>query len=122
MLGTRVSLLVVDDETEIGSILKRYLSVREYDVELAYNGESALKMLESRKFNVVLLDVLMHGLSGEVVAKIIKDKYPQTKLIVITAFADAAWRITREVDLDGCLIKPVVLEDIYSNLQKLKFA
>ena len=115
----KIRLLVVDDEPEVGNLLKHYLSSRDYEVTVAYSGEQALGILEKQKIDLILLDVLLHGMSGGEVAKIVKEKYPQIKIVLVTAFQAAADKIAQEVQLAGCFIKPKGLEDIYSRLQKI---
>jgi two-component system response regulator HydG len=119
MLNRKIRLLVVDDEPEVGNLLKHYLSAREYEVAVAYSGEEALKILEHQRMDMVLLDILMHGMSGEEVAKTVREKYPDIKIVVVTAFPILAEKIAQQVDLAGCFIKPKGIEDIYNKLQKI---
>ncbi|MFH0827125.1 MAG: response regulator [Candidatus Omnitrophota bacterium] len=119
MEGKKVRLLIVDDEPEVGNLLKHYLSAREYEVTVTFSGEGALKILEKQPMDLILLDILMHGMSGEKVAKIVKEKYPDIKIVVVTAFPHLAEKIAREVELAGCFIKPEGIEDIYQKLQKI---
>ncbi|MCU0665683.1 MAG: response regulator [Candidatus Omnitrophica bacterium] len=113
-ISTRI--LVVDDEPEVGETLKRYLSVRNFQVTTAYNAETALRMLESHPADIVILDILMHGMNGQACARIIKEKYPNTKIMVVTAYPDMAFSLSREITLHGCFIKPAGIEEIYHKL------
>lgn len=119
MLNEKVKILVVDDEPDVADTLKRYLSVRGYQILTAYSGEQALAILETEKVDLVLLDIIMHGLNGEAVAKIIKDKYPDIKVIIVTAHPEAGNRIAGNIALEGLLVKPCGIEDLYSKLLNL---
>jgi len=119
MQDRKVKLLIVDDEPEVGNLLKHYLSAREYEVTVTFSGEEALKILEKQPIELVLLDILMHGMSGEKVAKIIRENYPKIKIVLVTAFPHLAEKIAKEVELAGCFIKPKGIEDIYQKLQKI---
>lgn len=122
MTGEIIKLLVVDDEPDVGDMLKSYLSTRQYEVSIAYSGEEALKTLEAQNVDLVLLDILMHGLNGDEVAKIIKDRYPTIKIFVLTGFPEAADRMAREVPIDGLFYKHFGLQDIYIKLQNLQLS
>ncbi len=63
-LVKRASVLVVDDETQVTAALQRALG-GEHDVSTAHNGPDALRMLEEgRRFDVILCDVMMPGMTG----------------------------------------------------------
>ncbi len=109
-------ILIIDDEPDVGNVLKHYLSARRFDVFISNSGEAGLKILEKEKVDLVLLDLVMHGMSGRVVAKIIKEKYPNTKIILVTAYPDEADLTSLNVPIDGCFIKPAGLEDLYNKL------
>lgn len=112
-------ILVIDDEPDIINSVKRFLSMKNFDVRNANSGEEALRILESENFDIVLLDIIMHGINGDAIAKIIKDKYPDTKIIIVTAHPEAGYRVSSNVIIDGVFIKPFCLEDIYTKLTAL---
>jgi len=112
-------ILVVDDEPEIINYLKRFLSIRSFEVRNAYSGEEALRILETEPIDIVLLDIIMHGINGDAVARIIKEKYPSTKVIIVTASREACYRVNSNVILDGIFIKPYCLEDLATKLASL---
>jgi DNA-binding NtrC family response regulator len=60
----RKSILVVDDEKNQREILETNLSGEGYDVTTASSGEAAMKFVESRRFDLVLTDLKMTGMSG----------------------------------------------------------
>jgi class 3 adenylate cyclase len=78
-------ILVVDDEPNNRDMLSRRLERRGYSVEQAEDGVTALRMIEAERFDVVLLDVMMPGMSGlEVLDALRRDRSP-TELPVILA-------------------------------------
>ncbi|MCP4113316.1 MAG: SpoIIE family protein phosphatase [Desulfobacteraceae bacterium] len=81
--GSGYRILVVDDEPVNLQVLKNYLS-SEYSVTLAANGEEAIDALRSgQHFDIVLLDVMMPGMSGYEVCRLLRDKYPANELPVV---------------------------------------
>lgn len=60
----QISILVVDDEAEIADLLEVHLSAEGYDVVKACTAQQALRLLQERTFELVLLDVMMPGMDG----------------------------------------------------------
>ena len=68
------SLLVVDDNELNRDMLARRLARRGYTVAVAADGQQALQMLEARQFDLILLDIMMPGISGLDVLKILRER------------------------------------------------
>lgn len=116
MTDKKSKILVVDDEPDIVSALKHFLSVKGYDVISAFSGEEALNILAEEKADLILLDIMMPGLKGGEVARIIKERYPHMKIIVVTGYSDEANVLSQVHPLDGIFIKPVRLQELYNKL------
>ena len=84
----KTRILVVDDEEVIRLCLSRTLSGERCNVDVVTNGSDALKLMEQRPFDVVLLDVRMPGLDGMTVLKTIKQKWPDSEVIIITGYPE----------------------------------
>ena len=83
-LGT---LLVVDDDELNRDMLSRRLERKGYSVVVSPDGPGALALVADRAFDLVLLDVMMPGLSGLEVLKLLRERHPATDLPVIMATA-----------------------------------
>lgn len=77
-------ILVIDDDIHIGNLLEEVLTGEGYEVVRAYSGTEALLVLSSRKPDLVLLDLMLPGLSGEEVLPKLKG----IPVIVVSAKAD----------------------------------
>jgi len=104
-------ILIVDDEIEICDFLKEFFSDRDYDVVTASSGEEALAKVEKEDPAILLLDVKMPGIDGLEVLRMVKDKYPKLKVIMVTAVEtsdqiDEAFRL----GADNYITKPLSLE------------
>ena len=75
-------ILVVDDEPQGAELLEAYLAGTEYDVEIASDGEEAIRKVREFKPDLVLLDVMMPKISGFEVCKKLKGN-PSTSSIMI---------------------------------------
>jgi DNA-binding NtrC family response regulator len=79
-------VLVVDDNEVVRLSYLRSLSAAQCSVETAWNGDEALLAMEEQPFDVVLLDLRMPGMSGMEVLKAIKQRWPETEVVVITGY------------------------------------
>ncbi len=112
-------ILVVDDEQETVRMLKQFLEKRGYDAAVAYNGEEALVYLSRNKTDLMLLDMLMPGIHGRDVAKIVKEEFPRTKVIVVTAFPEEGEKLAQDAIVEGFFEKPYIPEQLYNKVSKI---
>ena len=80
-------ILVVDDDETIRDTLYELLS-EEYDCQTAQTAEQALARLEVDTYDVVLTDISMPGLSGLELLGHVRQKYPDTPVIIISGISD----------------------------------
>ncbi len=81
------AILVVDDEDVIRYFLERFLIREGYRVTAVSSGEAALQVSAQTEFDVVLLDLKMKGLGGLEVLAVLRQRWPATSVIVLTAHA-----------------------------------
>src|ERR1700712_2659324 len=79
-------LLIIDDEERLRNLLARILQLEGYDVLVAANGKEALKKLQQEIIPVVISDVKLPDINGIELTSQIKDSWPATEIIVLTAF------------------------------------
>lgn len=107
-------ILVVDDDIHIGNMLREALGGRGYGVARAYSGTEARLILSGHRPDLILLDLMLPGLSGEELLPLIKD----TPVIVISAKAEAAHK--RELLLGGAadyVTKPFDLSELLARVR-----
>ncbi len=112
-------IMVIDDEKIVGDMAKLSLEQEGYRVETFLNAEPALKRLQEEKFDVVVTDYKMKGIDGMEVLKTVKDLYPATQVIMITAFAnlDAAIEALRR-DVHDFFPKPVKIKELKASIKR----
>lgn len=80
-------VLIVDDNENNRDILSRRLKRQKYNVSVAENGQEALEMVERQKFDLIILDVMMPGISGLEVLRRLRKTYSVADLPIIVATA-----------------------------------
>jgi two-component system response regulator PilR (NtrC family) len=85
----KIKILVVDDELSMREFLSILLEREGYDVTVAGSAEDALRTMESALFDLVLSDVNMPGLTGIELLARIKERSPETAVLMLTAFSAA---------------------------------
>jgi len=83
-MNGRPRILLVDDESQFRDTTRRLLTRKGYHVVTAENGQSALHVLTEVEVDVILLDLKMPVLGGEAVLEIIRNRYPEVPVIIIT--------------------------------------
>jgi len=78
-------ILVVDDEPEVCSMLKKFLTKKGHEVYAALNGEEALSVVKQERPHIVLLDIRMPKMDGMECLRHIKEIDKEAGVIMITA-------------------------------------
>ena len=84
------SILIIDDEEKIRTLLARIIGLEGFEVHEAATGKIALKKLEQEEIDVALCDVKLPDTNGVELVKEIKQKYPSTEIILLTAYGNIA--------------------------------
>jgi len=90
MTTEQTSILILDDEPIVSKRLKPSLEKKGYEVETFTHSADALQRINERRFNIVVTDLKMEGVDGMQFLTEVKEKYPDTEVIVITGFATMA--------------------------------
>jgi OmpR family response regulator RpaB len=109
-------VLVIDDEAGILRFVKVSLSLAGYDVITASSGEDGLKLFDSQKPDIVLLDILMTPMTGlEVLEKL--RKYSKVPVVVFTAKGEMGKRVL-EIGANDFLPKPFMPEQLIKKIDQ----
>lgn len=100
------TLLIVDDDTELTSLLTEYLEPEGFNVVAAHDGEQGVKKALNQPFDAIILDVMLPKLNGFEVLKAIRD-HSDTPILMLTARGDDVDRIVGlEIGADDYVPKP----------------
>ena len=109
-MTARASVLVVDDDPVIRSMLTASLEASGHEVTTAKDGPEALELVRAEGFDVILLDVLMPGMNGDQVLEHLKDdpKLRHVPVVMVTSLDDVGSAVRCiELGADDYLPKPI---------------
>ena len=89
-MTAQTTVLYVDDEETLRMLVKHQLEAEGFTVETADDGDTALEMLEGKRYDLVLLDVSMPRMNGVDVLKGIKERKILSRVIMLTGVDDLA--------------------------------
>ncbi len=113
------SILIADDEKDFADTLAERLELRGYAVRVAHDGESALRAAEEHAPDVVVLDLFMPGMRGDVVIHALHMRYPQLPVVLLTGHACVTDEgLSPCAEAWACRTKPVALHDLIDLLEK----
>lgn len=85
MEAVKPKVLLCEDDTNLGMVLKNYLELNDYEVTLERDGRLGLAAFQREKFDICLLDVMMPNMDGFTVAEEIRDINPDVPLFFLSA-------------------------------------
>lgn len=111
-------ILVVEDDEKIASFIKKGLQEESYSVDVTENGYEAIYLAETNSYDIVLLDLMIHGICGVDVCKKIREKNITTPIIMLTA-RDALKDKVEGLDsgANDYLTKPFAFEELLARIR-----
>jgi two-component system response regulator VicR len=82
---SKIKILIVEDDPNLGEILRDYLELKDYPTVLAVNGEEGLKKFLNNSFDFLILDVMMPRMDGFTLAKEIRSRNTKIPMLFLTA-------------------------------------
>jgi len=113
-------ILVIDDEEDLLVVFKKYLIKQGMKVSIAGDGKKALELCRKRRYDIILMDYIMPGISGLRLAEHLRELAPESHIVVITGK-----RIPEESEQDlgshvaGILRKPIDLKRLGETLNRI---
>ena len=112
-----IKIMVVDDDVNIGELLRLYLEKEGYDTVVMTDGAAALEAFDTAKPDLILLDVMMPRLDGWQVCREIRKK-SQCPIIMITAKGELFDRVLGlELGADDYVVKPFEAKEVMARIK-----
>ncbi|HJV44556.1 MAG TPA: response regulator transcription factor [Bacillota bacterium] len=111
------SILVVDDDEKIATMLKRALEYEGYEVKIVHSGEDALVAVMEQPFSLMTLDIMLPGLNGWEICREIRE-HSKMPIIMLTAKDEVEERV-KGLDLgaDDYVVKPFALNELMARIR-----
>ena len=127
------TILVVDDEREVGAVIRRVLERAGFTVNVASNASDGLEAVAARPPDVVITDIIMPKVHGVELIKILRERHPRIRVIAIsgggsfgplgykpeTISTHAYLAAAREAGAEEILTKPFDLTDLIAAVRRL---
>ena len=116
----RSTILIVDDDEKIVSMLRRGLAFEGYEVQTASNGAEGLNKLMDKEPDIVVLDVMMPQIDGFEVCRRLREAGSKVPVLMLTAKDEVQSRVTGlDTGADDYLVKPFALEELLARVRAL---
>lgn len=113
-------ILLVEDENRMAEAIKRVLLAEHYTVDVAADGETGLEFVEGHTYDVVLLDRMLPGISGEEMLRTMRRKGNSTPVLMLTALSALEHRVEGlDAGADDYLPKPFAFSELLARLRAL---
>ena len=115
-----MNILLVEDEPNVVSVLKRGLSTVEFELSVAPDGHIALEMIAAHTFSLVILDIMLPGINGLDLCRQIKNTHPHIPVIMLTALGSTE-NIVNGLDngADDYMVKPFKIAELNARIRTL---
>jgi DNA-binding response OmpR family regulator len=122
VLSSRPAVLVVEDETNIRELVCLHLKLEELDYEQAADGTKGLELAKRKKFDLVILDLMLPGLDGVTVCRAIRRDSPNasTPILMLTARREESDKVVGlDSGSDDYLTKPFGVRELMARVRAL---
>ena len=113
------SILIVDDDIAIKDSVEEYLRILSYDAKSAQNAKEALSILETFTADLVLTDIMMQGMDGLELTKIIKAKYDLDVMVMTGFSADYSYEEAVKAGASDFIFKPFRFEELDLRIKRV---
>lgn len=113
------NILIVDDEISISLLLSKFLTKNGFQVSTVTTGKKVLQILKNERFDLVLCDYRLDDTDGKEILIHIRENYPHTSVIIITAYSDIKLAVELiKLGAYDYIVKPLYPDEILNTMNK----
>lgn len=113
-------ILIIEDEKGIARFLELELKHEGYGVDVAYDGREGLKRIESIDYDLVLLDIMLPGLNGIEICRMVR-QFSSVPIIMLTAKDEISDKVLGlDIGADDYMTKPFAIEELLARIRVIK--
>ena len=115
----RTRVLVVDDEASIRDLLTKTIGLAEYEVDTAVDGSTALGLIRTSKYDLLIADLNMPGMDGLTLIRQVRRVQSELPIVIITGFSSESSAIEAvNLGVASYLLKPFGVPDVLAAARK----
>lgn len=113
-------ILVLEDEKRIATLLQKGLAEFGFEVSIAFDGDTGKRLINSNSYDLIITDVILPHHNGFELTKVIKDKNPNTPVIMLTALGATDDKLDGfDAGADDYMVKPFDLRELNARINVL---
>lgn len=113
-----MKILVVEDDPKIASFLKKGLEEESFCVDVCNSGEDALYLVGVNRYDIIILDIMLHGMNGDEACRRIRHEKITTPILMLTAKNAIDDKVTLlNAGADDYLTKPFSFEELLARIR-----
>lgn len=113
-------LLIIEDEKELCDTIAKSLHQSGYETDTCYDGEEALSILSSERYDLVILDLNLPGADGMTILKTLRKEDEETKVLILSARSQIADKVEGlDAGANDYLEKPFHLQELAARVRSL---
>ncbi len=115
-----MKVLVIEDEQQVSQFIRQGLEEHAFEVDIAYDGNIGERLALSKEYDVIILDIVIPGINGFDLCRILKREKPSTPVLMLTTLGTTADKVTGfDAGVDDYLLKPFEFEELIARLKAL---
>lgn len=115
-----MKLLLVEDEKDLSNALTKILELKGYEVEQIFDGEDALKSINSKFYDAVILDIMLPRLNGIEILKDVRSKNNNVPILILSAKSEVDDKVNGlNCGADDYLTKPFASKELLARIQNI---
>lgn len=113
-------ILIVEDDERLMQVLARHLREYDFEVAMAYDGQSAVRLFQQSRVDLVITDVMLPRLSGIDVSRAIRQMSPNVPILMLTALGTTDDKLEGfDAGADDYMVKPFEIRELVARIKAL---